>query len=45
MAPEFGDIEPSKSASDWNDLAYLKGKDIAKSQLAMGLSDLIEIEI
>ncbi|MBS0272751.1 MAG: toprim domain-containing protein [Proteobacteria bacterium] len=31
--PDFGDLEPSKEASDWNDLLRLKGKEIVVSQI------------
>ena len=31
--PDFGDIEPSKNASDWNDLMLLHGKEYAKKQI------------
>jgi hypothetical protein len=33
--PDFGDCEPSKEASDWNDLVRLKGADIARDQIMM----------
>lgn len=32
--PDFGDIPPSKDASDWNDLLRLRGNDEAEQQLA-----------
>jgi hypothetical protein len=32
--PEFDKIEPSKEASDWNDLVRLKNKEAARSQMA-----------
>ncbi|MBS0655512.1 MAG: toprim domain-containing protein [Verrucomicrobia bacterium] len=32
-APDFGDLKPSKEATDWNDLARLKGDDVARAQL------------
>lgn len=35
--PDFCDLEPSKDASDWNDLVRLKGKDIALAQIAQFL--------
>lgn len=31
--PDFGNIEPSKEASDWNDLVRLKGKSLAYVQI------------
>lgn len=34
-APDFGDLEPSKEASDWNDLVRLKGTDFAKLQISL----------
>lgn len=30
--PNFGDVPPSKDASDWNDLARLRGRDEARAQ-------------
>lgn len=37
-APDFGDLSPSKEASDWNDLVRLKGADAAKAQISMFFS-------
>lgn len=31
--PDFGDCEPSKEASDWNDLARIRGVEVAKEQI------------
>ncbi len=31
--PDFGDLEPSKESSDWNDLVKLKGKEVALAQI------------
>lgn len=41
--PDFGVIEPSKEASDWNDLIRLKGEDVARSQMleAVRLANLL----
>jgi phage/plasmid primase-like uncharacterized protein len=33
FVPDFGDLEPSKEASDWNDLVRLKGVDIVRIQI------------
>lgn len=33
IAPDFGAISPTKDASDWNDLARLLGRDVAKRQM------------
>lgn len=33
-APEFDEIEPSKEASDWNDLVRLKNKETALAQMS-----------
>mgnify|MGYP006904182711 CR=1 FL=1 len=35
--PNFDGIQPSKEASDWNDLIRLKGEDIARSQMLEAL--------
>jgi len=32
-APDFGDLEPSKDVSDWNDLVRLRGFEFAKEQI------------
>lgn len=40
--PEFDEIEPSKEASDWNDLVRLIGIEKAKNQLAQILSTLVQ---
>jgi phage/plasmid primase-like uncharacterized protein len=32
-SPDFGNLSPSKEATDWNDLVRLKGRDIAKAQM------------
>jgi phage/plasmid primase-like uncharacterized protein len=37
VIPNFGDLKPSKEASDWNDLVRLKGRDEAKRQIAVSL--------
>jgi phage/plasmid primase-like uncharacterized protein len=37
--PDFGDIEPSKEASDWNDLMRLKGREMAKAQILKIIHD------
>lgn len=34
VEPDFGEIRPSKEASDWNDLARLKGLEEVRSQLS-----------
>jgi hypothetical protein len=34
-APDFGDLAPNKDASDWNDLVRIKGREIAKAQIAL----------
>lgn len=36
--PDFGDIPPSKEASDWNDLVRLKGVEVAKHQIMSFIS-------
>jgi hypothetical protein len=33
VVPDFGDLVPSKEASDWNDLLRLKGREAARAQL------------
>lgn len=38
VVPDFADYEPIKSASDWNDLVKLKGKDTALVQLTNKIS-------
>jgi len=35
--PDFGDLAPTKDASDWNDLVRIKGREIAKAQIAVGV--------
>ena len=35
--PDFGNLEPSKEANDWNDLVRLKGKDEARQQISLKL--------
>ncbi len=35
--PDFGDLEPSKDASDWNDLVRLKGENEARDQISRKL--------
>lgn len=35
FAPDFDGLEPSKEASDWNDLVRLKGADVAKAQMSV----------
>lgn len=37
FVPDFGDLEPSKEASDWNDLVRLKGADAARAQIAVAM--------
>ena len=37
LIPDFGNLEPSKEASDWNDLVRLKGKDEARQQISLKL--------
>lgn len=37
--PDFGDIEPNKSASDWNDLLRITGKDATLEQLRAFVSE------
>jgi putative DNA primase/helicase len=41
--PDFGDLAPSKEASDWNDLVRLKGADAAKAQIAHAAGKLLNI--
>ena len=39
--PDFGDLEPSKDASDFNDLVRLLGADAARSQIACSIGKLL----
>ncbi len=40
VVPDFGNMEASREASDWNDLVRLKGKDFARAQMQESLESV-----
>jgi hypothetical protein len=44
VAPDLGDLRPSKETSDWNDLVRLKGKEFARDQILENLRSIHHLQ-